>query len=226
MKGWELCPVKHLGRLSPRLAAVSGGSRRETACSQGWTPASPGLTWCLGMFAAFQEFGSRAPGCQSDPQIIPHCCSSLWEPILVQKTWTVASMTLHLRRKPRAPWFFQWEGRTWWKMDGPYGSTNFCTDSVDSRNNLLQAWDLLWDKNINHMASCSKYQGVNGLCQQAGQPGEESFKLKKQDQAGEMVMTPTPLKRLWTGLIRGHRVKAGRRDLESRIEGGWRAHWF
>lgn len=70
------------------------------------------------------------------------------------------------------------------------------------------------------MTSCSKYQGVNYLCQQAGQPGEESFKLEIKEQTGQMMMTPTLLKRLWTGLVRGHRVKAGKRDLENRIEEG------
>lgn len=62
-------------------------------------------------------------------------------------------------------------------------------------------------------------RGKKNLCQQAAQPGEESFKLGIKEQEGEMVMTYTLLKRLWTGLVRGHRVKAVRRDLENRIEG-------
>lgn len=46
----------------------------------------------------------------------------------------------------------------------------------------------------------------------------KSFKLEIQEQAGQMVMTPTLSKRLWTELLRGHRVKAGKRDLKNRIE--------
>lgn len=70
------------------------------------------------------------------------------------------------------------------------------------------------------MTNGSKYRGVNDLCKQAGQSGEQSFKPGIKEQAGEMVMTHTQLWSLWTGLVRGHRVKAGRRHLENRIEEG------
>lgn len=59
---------------------------------------------------------------------------------------------------------------------------------------------------------------VNDICQQVGQPREENFKLGIKDQAGEIGMTHTQLKRLWSGLKRGYRVKAGRRRLENRVE--------
>lgn len=87
-------------------------------------------------------------------------------------------------------------------MDGPHGS-DCCTASVDYRDNVLQAWDPLCDKNIIHMTSCSKYQGVNDLCQKADQTGEESFKLGKKEQVRGMVVTHILLKRLWTGLVEG-----------------------
>lgn len=47
-----------------------------------------------------------------------------------------------------------------------------------------------------HMTNCSKYQVVNDLCQPVGQPREENFKLGIKDQAGEIGMTHTQLKRL------------------------------
>lgn len=103
----------------------------EAPCCQGWTPASPAPTWCLEMFAACQEFRSRAPGCQFDPQIIPYCCSSLWAPTLVGETLTVARMT-YLRRKPRA------QGPSWHLLD-----------SSSEREGLDEKWmDLIGQQTV------------------------------------------------------------------------------
>lgn len=76
-----------------------------------------------------------------------------------------------------------------------------------------------WGKDGIHLTKWNKYQVAKDLCQQAGQPGEESFKLGMKRQGGEIMMTHGQLKSLWTGLVRRCKVMLAGKTLKTVKQG-------